>query len=215
MAGDGSNGLDFLQGRWAVEFTDAGGSKTLTAEVEVAGNVASYKSQSQTASDGPYKYQITCSPVGVVEIKDSSGLIWWLQKYSPWVRSPFEQKGCRSSQAIWLLDPEMNDPTPNGSLSKIVWWLRTSPIPVLKRQEALTRLSGRTVQPKARAVRKSKMRMQMERQKRKERKKRTERKERKRKKTEVEDLSTRRRPRLEAADCGWARLSRLLRTRRC
>ena len=105
----------------------------------------------------------------VVEIKDSSGLIWWLQKYSPWVRSPFEQKGCRSSQAgrvqlgvcrlrvdlgqfskswsffwgvpymtrgrrrrripkrdhivkkspsgptpqaIWLLDPEMNDPTP-------------------------------------------------------------------------------------------------------
>ena len=27
--------------------------------------VASYKSQSQTASDGPYKYQITCSPVGV------------------------------------------------------------------------------------------------------------------------------------------------------
>ena len=55
--------------------------------------------------------------------------------------------------------------------------------------EALTRLSGRTVQPKARAVRKSKMRMQMERQKRKERKKRTERKERKRKKTEVEDTA--------------------------
>ncbi|CAE7222265.1 EPS15 [Symbiodinium microadriaticum] len=131
--GDARAGLEFLQGTWRAEFRDMNIDRRLfTTEVEVTGNVAIFH---------PNRYQITCSPEGVVELTDGSGLVWWLQKYSPWVRrNPFLPKCRRSSKAVWLLDPQIGDPTPNSSMSRIVWWLLRSPVPVMARQEALMRL---------------------------------------------------------------------------
>eukprot|EP00439_Symbiodinium_sp_Y106_P020863 s2278_g2.t1 len=76
--GDASSDLQFLHGTWMAEFRDMNINERLfTTEVEVTDNVAIFH---------PNQYQITCSPEGVVELTDGSGLIWWLQRYSPWER---------------------------------------------------------------------------------------------------------------------------------